>query len=143
MEVNRPTNTGSTTQHPENYPIGAYPTSDRPVLDTVLKEMLLFLKASLHSYLTAGINRCQGEVQALGGRVDHMEQKMGEYTSSFNTVVEAHASHGKEITWLRNKVANLEDRSRRKNLKIRGIPKTIPGTQLFQYKLYSPHSFQL
>lgn len=37
------------------------------------------------------------------------------------------------IAWLKNKLADLEDRSRRSNIKIRGFPKTVPATQLLQY----------
>lgn len=69
--------------HITQVPIAAFPTSDRPVSDTVLKEMLLSLKASLHADMTVGINHCQREVQALSSRVDHIEQRMGDFTSSF------------------------------------------------------------
>lgn len=133
MEVSRPQNATDTAVHVSQDPIAAFPTSDRPVSDTVLKEMLLSLKASLHADMTAGINHCQREVQALGSRVDHIEKRMGEFTSSFNTMVDAHGNHDEEIAWLKNKVADLEDRSRRKNLKIRGIPETIPAAQLLPY----------
>lgn len=133
MEVSRPQNAAETAVHVSQDPIAAFPTSDRPVSDTVLKEMLLSLKASLHADMTAGINHCQREVQALGIRVDHIEQRMSDFTSSFNTMVDAHSNHAEEIAWLKNKVADLEDRSRRNNLKIRGIPETIPATQLLPY----------
>lgn len=133
MAVSGPTGSDNTMQHHLNDPIAAFPTSDRPVSDTVLKEMLLSLKLSLQADMTARINNCQREVQAIGGRVDHIEQKMGEYTSSFNTLVDAHNTQSEEIVWLKNKVADLEDRSRRNSIKIRGVPETIPATQLLQY----------
>lgn len=119
--------------HNTQDPIAAFPTSDRPVSDTVLKDMLMSLKASLHADMTAGINHCHREVQALGSRVDNVEQRMSDLTSSFNTMVDAQSNHSEEIAWLKNKVADLEDRSRRRNLKIRGIPETIPATQLLSY----------
>lgn len=133
MEVSRPQTAIDTAVRSSQDPIAAFPTSDRPVSDTVLKEMLLSLKASLQADMTAGINKCQREVQVLGSRVDHIEQRMGEFTSSFNSMVDAHSTHDEEIAWLKNKVADLEDRSRRNNLKIRGIPETVPATQLLQY----------
>lgn len=86
MEVNGPTGADTIAQCHTNDPIAAFSTLDRPLSVTVLKEILLSLKASLQSDLTAKINNCQREVQAIGSRVDHMEQKMGEYTSSFTLV---------------------------------------------------------
>lgn len=47
---------------------------------------------------------------------------MGEFEDTFNTMVEAHNDHDDEISWLKAKVADLEDRSIRNNLKIRWIP---------------------
>lgn len=133
MEVSRPhiTEVPATSHTPD--PKAAFPTSDRPVSDTVLKDMLVSLKASLHADMTAEINHCQSEVQALGSRIDHIEHSMSDFTSSFNTMVDAHSNHMEEIAWLKTKVADLEDRSRRNNLKIRGIPESIPATQLLAY----------
>lgn len=108
MEVSGPTNTGTTTLHNLQDPIATFPTSDRLVSDTVLKEMFLSLKASLHANMIAGINHCQGEVRAIGGRVDHIKKQMSEYTSSFNTMLDAHSNHSEEIAWLKNTVADLE-----------------------------------
>lgn len=65
---------------------------------------------------------------------------MGEYISSFNSLVDAYTEHSEDIEWLKAKVAEPEDRSRRNNIKIRRIPETIPATQLQQYakNLFSP-----
>lgn len=66
--------------------------------------------------------------------MDHVEQKMDEYSASFKTLVDAHNTQSEEIAWLKNRfVADLEDRSRRNNIKLRGIPETIPAPQLLQY----------
>lgn len=83
--------------------------------------------------MTTGINHCQREVQTIGGRVDHIEMKMIEYISSFNTLVDDHSNKSEEIAWLKRSVADFKDRSRRNNIKIRGIPETIPATQLLPY----------
>lgn len=72
IEVSGPTGSDNATLRHLNNPIVTFPTSDRPVSDTVLKEMLLSLKASLQADMTAGINNCQREVQAIGGRADHI-----------------------------------------------------------------------
>lgn len=73
------------------------------------------------------------EVGKLGGSVDNVEKKMGEYATSYNSLVDAHNEQSDELTWLKEKVANLEDRSHRNNMKLRGIPESIQPTQLQQY----------
>lgn len=69
----------------------------------------------------------------MGKRVDHVEQAMGEYSTSFNTLVDAHSAHSDEILQIKDKLAYLEDRSRSNNLKVRRIPETVNATQLLQY----------
>lgn len=83
--------------------------------------------------MVKGIYKCHKEVQAFGIGVDHVEQKMNEYTSSYYILVDAHTAQGEKIAWLKDKVADLEDRSRRNNIKLRGVPKSVPATQLLQY----------
>lgn len=65
--------------------------------------------------------------------IDHVKQKMGEYTSSFNTIVDAHTAQGEELAWLKDKVADLDDRSRMNYIMIRIVPEIIPATHLLQY----------
>lgn len=89
-----------------NDPIANFPTSSQPISDTMLKGMLLSLRASLQSDILTGIKKCQADVQAIGSRVDHVEQKMGECTCSFNTLVDAHTTQNEEITWLKDKVSD-------------------------------------
>lgn len=67
------------------------------------------------------------EVQVLG------RESIGEYSNSFNTMADAHSAHKNEISWNKDKLGDLEYRSRRNNLKIRGIPKTVPTAKLPQY----------
>lgn len=85
-EVSGPSDKDSATVQPLQDPIVSFPTAGRPVSDTVLKEKLLSLKASLKTDMTAEIRNCQREVQAVGGRVDHIEHKMDDYSVSFNTL---------------------------------------------------------
>lgn len=65
--------------------------------------------------------------------MNQVEHKMEEYTSSYNVMVEAHTAQGEDISWIKDKLADLEDRSRRNNLKLRGIPESVPPSQLLQY----------
>lgn len=58
-----------------------------------------------------------------------VEHKMCKVTTSFNSLVDSHASHQNYLMFLKAKGADLEDKSRR-NLKIRGIPETVQAAQL-------------
>lgn len=78
----------------------------------------------------AGMQQIKGEVQELGDRVAHVEGRMEEYTVSFNIMVDVHTAHSDDISWLKDKVSDLVDRSRRNNIKIRGIPETVFSRQL-------------
>lgn len=50
----------------------------------------------------------------MGERMEHVEQKMGEFASSHNFLL-----------WLKAKIADFEDRSHRNNVKICGVPKLL------------------
>lgn len=65
------------------------------------------------------------EISFLGERVTNIEQKLGEVTSSFNDLVDDQNEEAEDIEWMKAKISDLEDRSRRNNLKIRGIPESI------------------
>lgn len=56
-------------------PIASFPTSGQPISDTMLKDMLL--------------SQCQADVQAMGERINHIDSAMGEYSVSFNKLVDA------------------------------------------------------
>lgn len=47
-------------------PIAAFPSTGQPVSDTMLKDMMLSLRASLHANLVTSIKSCQAEVKVLG-----------------------------------------------------------------------------
>lgn len=83
--------------------------------------------------MLACFNKHSAEVQQLGERVSHLEDAMSACTTSYNTIVDAHDSHSKEIPWLKAKVADPGNHSHRNNLKIRGIPERIQASQLPHY----------
>lgn len=58
----------------------------------------------------------------LGDRVNHMENKMGAH----NGLVSAHNHLEDEVASLTAKLADLEDRNRRNNIKLRSIPESVP-----------------
>lgn len=105
----------------------------KPVIDTVLKDMLLSLRSSLQSDLMDCMHKFNTSIQAVETRVKHIEQKMGEYAVTINDLVDSHEEKEGDTEWLKAKIADIEDRNRRNNLKIRGIPETIQQADLRTY----------
>lgn len=95
-------------------PIASFSTSSQPISDTTLKVTLLSLWVSLQSDLLSGLHQCRTEVHTLVDRESKLEDQMSKYTTSFNTMVEAHEAHFGDL--IKSKLADLEDRSRHKNI---------------------------
>lgn len=110
---------------PEQSPIASFPTSNQPVMDTLLKEMLLLIHNSLHADILNPAKHISNEVHALGDRVHCIEESMGEMTTTINDLVDAHDKGVEERMWLKVKFTDLEDRFRRNNLKLRGISESV------------------
>lgn len=49
----------------------------------------------------------QADIQDLGDRVDHIEDKLCDFAESFNTLVDSLLAHEDEITWLKFKVPEM------------------------------------
>lgn len=84
--------------------------------------MLLSLRASLQSDLMSYLHQCNADILELGGGVGHIEDKMCDLTSSFNVLVDSHASHQDELSILKAKIV---DRSHCNKLKSTGILASI------------------
>lgn len=97
--------------------------------------MLLSLKNDLQAELCNSVSALQVQVEQLEGRMDITEQKVRECVSAHNVLVDSYQERDADIQRLKNKVTDLEDRSRRNNLKFRGIPETIIPPELSQYLL--------
>lgn len=67
------------------------------------------------------MHRFNSAIQAMDTRVEHIENKMGEYASTMNELVDANGEKEDETEWIKSKLADMEDRLRRNNMKIRGI----------------------
>lgn len=66
-------------------------------------------------------------------RKDFIEHKMYAFTNAYNTLVDDYNQHSTNLFWTKEKNADLEDRSRRHNLKFRGIPKSVTTADLIAY----------
>lgn len=89
--------------------------------------MLISLRSSLQTDIVKGINHCHKEVQAIGIRVYRVEQQMDEFSSTYNTMVDAHAAQREDIAWLKDKVADLKGPFQKEQLKTARRPRVCTG----------------
>lgn len=69
-------------------------------------------------------------IDDLGEWVNHVEQKMGELSEAHNGLIDAHNHLGDDVSSLAAKLADLEDRNRMNNVRFRGVPESVPPTEL-------------
>lgn len=110
--------------------IESLPTQNQPVLNTVLKDMLLSLRSTIQTDTALCMHRFNRDIQVVGNRVDHIKVKLGEYADTINYLVDAFDENEGENEWIKAKLADMEDRSKSNNLKIRGIPESMQQTDL-------------
>lgn len=118
-------------QTPVSSPISAFPTSNQPIIDTMLKEMLIYLHSSLHNDISSMFSAFKSEMICMRNKVGRIEQQLGTVTETVNDLVDAHDYTREEHQWMQAKMADLEDRFN--NVKIRGIPETVLPADLNSY----------
>lgn len=91
------------------------------------------LRSSLQADLVSCMHRFNRELRQVEDRVDHIEHKMGEFATTINDLVDASEEKDEDMEWVKAKLADIEDRSRRNNLKIRGIPESVVQADLSTY----------
>lgn len=121
-------------QPPVNNPCAdkllAFPTSGQPILDTDIKEMLLSLRGAIQQDVQSYMHKTNVAIEGIGVRIDDMENKMEDVADAHNELVDSHFELIEELRQLKLKVSEIEDRSRRNNIKFRGIPETVKNTEL-------------
>lgn len=113
--------------------LDAFPTTGQPITDITMKDMLLTLRGALQKDMAAFMRSTQREINALGDRVDLTEHRMDDFTGAYNGLVDAHSDLEEELKMLKLKVADIEDRSRRNNVKLRGIPESVKPAELTEF----------
>lgn len=56
-----------------------------------------------------------------------------EVTTTVNDLKDAHDNHTEKQKWIKDKIANIEDRSRCNNVTICGIQKSVPPLELHSF----------
>lgn len=71
------------------------------------------------------------DLKTLGDRVDHIENRMGDYAQARgNELIDAHDNLTEEIRNNKIKMVDLEAQFRHNNVKFRGIAESVPATEL-------------
>ncbi|CAH2252641.1 Hypothetical predicted protein [Pelobates cultripes] len=108
-----------------DYELSSSKYSEAPVTERSLHKMLQGLRATI----TADFHRITGdlrkEISNIGDRTNHLENKTDELCIAHNEVVDKVQKLSEENSLLRDKLADMEDRSRRQNIRFRGIPDDV------------------
>lgn len=113
--------------------IDAFPASDQNISVNTMKNMLLSLRRSLFNDFSDMFAPLNDTVQTHTTQIQHLESKMADLYTAHNDLVDAYTDQESEMQRLQNKIADLEDRSRRNNIKFRGIPESIPPNELTNF----------
>lgn len=74
--------------------------------------MLVFLLSNVHADIMTITQQFKSEVSAVTKRVLHIKSKMGEFTATFNEMVDAHNDRDDKLLQIKSKLAGLVNRSR-------------------------------
>lgn len=103
-------------------PIEEFPTNNKPVMDNVLKDMLMSLKNSLQADVALYMHKISTDLHAVESRVEHVKTKMREFATTINNLIKVHKGR-EDMEWVKAKLADIEDRSRQNNMKISWGPR--------------------
>uniref|UniRef100_A0A8C5P8T2 Uncharacterized protein n=2 Tax=Leptobrachium leishanense TaxID=445787 RepID=A0A8C5P8T2_9ANUR len=106
---------------------------DLLVFTTRMETLFKDFSSALSTRLDAVSADIRKDIQEIGERTSHLENKMSEMANAHNEMATAIESMEAKLLQCTTKLADLEDRSRRHNLKIRGIPETIHPRDLMAY----------
>lgn len=87
-------------------------------LDTTLKDMLFLLQSSIHSDMLTMVHHFKTKIHNFHDSICQIESKMGDFASHFNELMDDHSKREEDVEWIKAKVADLEDGSRRNSIKI-------------------------
>lgn len=95
--------------------------------------MMLALCSSIQQSLTVTLNKQMAAIDDLGKRVKHVENKMEEFSTAHNGLVDTHNQLEADSNTISAKLADLEDKNRRNNLKLRDIPESVTNAERIPY----------
>lgn len=110
-------------QHPSA--IDVFPTSDHPISEQTMKSMLISLRQTLYTDLSATVSSLANVVQQHDQHLQHVKSKMSELFTAHNDLIDMCTEHGDDMQLVKVKLADLEDRSYRNNIKFCNVPESV------------------
>lgn len=79
---------------------------------------------------TTAIIELKQELQAMAGRVQEVEQKTAIHSSALRKIGASVSTHSMQLREVQRHVEELDNRGRRHNLRVRGLPESVDNVQL-------------
>lgn len=112
-------------------------SEDRPVTYASMVRAIQDAVAPLLEKHTTQIQQLveefKGQLHQIASKVNHTEARLGETFQDVHELKGKYDSLQKEHLQLCNKIDDLENRSRRCNLRVLGLPETVKGPELFKF----------
>lgn len=101
--------------------------------ELTLQKLFQSFRENLQTDFRGMMKDFRSDIQSIVARTEHIESKMADFATSHNLLIDSHTALEEEVHRLSNKVLDLEDRSRRNNIRLRGIPESVTPDQLNQF----------
>ncbi|CAH2321016.1 Hypothetical predicted protein [Pelobates cultripes] len=126
---------GSPTHEAEGEDSQSYHSSEAsiPTTNASVSTMLDKLKSALFSDLQRIAADIRADIQVIGDRTAHLEENTEGILTAHNELADAHTALENKVKYLEGKIADNEDRDRRNNIRIRGIPENVSPQDLTHY----------
>ncbi|XP_075062103.1 uncharacterized protein LOC142150817 [Mixophyes fleayi] len=99
---------------------------------SLIKEMKE-LRSSVHAEVQHALHSLRSEVSSLGSRTDHIERKMDDVISFQESTTEDLSQVRQELNTIHERQEDMDNRARRNNLRIKGVPESIEPVHLDPY----------
>ncbi|CAH2293805.1 Hypothetical predicted protein [Pelobates cultripes] len=96
-----------------------------PVIQEILRACLEEM-----SHIQSSVATLSKDIQELGERTAHVEHRKGEYADAHNDLADHVQALEKQLISAELNISNLEDRSRRQNLRLKVIPESVLQTDI-------------
>lgn len=127
-------NRSQPSQHslPPDHPVDVVTVA---VLDAKLNSLLHDLTRSIPKEVGKIAHELRGEIDQLGERTNTLENKFDELTQYVHVLEEDNSNLKHTVSLLQLQQEDLENRERRQNLRIRGVPEAVSDKELRPYLL--------
>ncbi|CAH2250563.1 Hypothetical predicted protein [Pelobates cultripes] len=109
------------------------PPGDISLSEAKMAAMLQKLRSSMKEDLQLAVDDIRREVHEVGTRLNALEEKTDDLCQANDGILDKIRQMESEQARLTAKLADLEDRSRRNNIRVRGVPESVAGSDIPEY----------